>query len=80
MDIAGLVTVLKYVMAHDIGRAINPQLVELQMEGGAAGPGVRPSGPKARLWPAGRKGRRFDREREALAGLTTGKFRRRDKP
>lgn len=31
----GLVTVLKYVMAHDIGRAINPQLVELQMEGGA---------------------------------------------
>lgn len=31
----GAITVLKYVVAHDIGRAINPQLVEGQMEGGA---------------------------------------------
>lgn len=31
----GLVKVLKYVVAHDIGRAINPLLVEGQMEGGA---------------------------------------------
>lgn len=30
----GLVSVVKYVVAHDIGRAINPQLVEAQMEGG----------------------------------------------
>ncbi|MDQ1850181.1 molybdopterin-dependent oxidoreductase [Gemmobacter fulvus] len=29
----GLVTVLNYVSAHDIGRAINPLLVEAQMEG-----------------------------------------------
>ncbi len=31
----GAVSVVKYVVAHDIGRAINPQLVEGQMEGGA---------------------------------------------
>ncbi len=31
----GQVQVLKYVVAHDIGRAINPQLVEAQLEGGA---------------------------------------------
>lgn len=29
----GMVTVLNYVSAHDIGRAINPLLVEAQMEG-----------------------------------------------
>jgi len=29
----GIVTVLNYVSAHDIGRAINPLLVEAQMEG-----------------------------------------------
>lgn len=31
----GLVTVVKYVAAHDIGRAINPQIVEGQLEGSA---------------------------------------------
>ena len=31
----GVVTVLRYVMAHDIGRAINPQAVEGQLQGGA---------------------------------------------
>jgi xanthine dehydrogenase molybdenum-binding subunit len=31
----GVVKVIKYLAAHDIGRAINPQLVEGQIEGGA---------------------------------------------
>ena len=31
----GVIKVLKYVVAHDIGRAINPQAVEGQIEGGA---------------------------------------------
>lgn len=31
----GMVTVEKYVVAHDIGRAINPLLVEAQLEGSA---------------------------------------------
>jgi len=30
----GIIKVLKYVVAHDIGRAINPQSVEGQLEGG----------------------------------------------
>ena len=32
----GVIQVIKYVVAHDIGRAINPQTVEGQLEGGAA--------------------------------------------
>lgn len=32
---SGAVKVIKYLAAHDIGRAINPQLVEGQIEGGA---------------------------------------------
>jgi xanthine dehydrogenase molybdenum-binding subunit len=32
----GVVKLLKYVVAHDIGRAINPQSVEGQLEGGTA--------------------------------------------
>jgi len=32
----GVIKVLKFVMAHDIGRAINPQNVEGSLEGGAA--------------------------------------------
>ncbi len=31
----GVIKVLKYVVAHDIGRAINPQTVEGQLEGGS---------------------------------------------
>jgi xanthine dehydrogenase molybdenum-binding subunit len=31
----GLVSLVKYTVAHDIGRAINPLLVEAQLEGGA---------------------------------------------
>lgn len=31
----GEITVIKYVVAHDIGKAINPQTVEAQLEGGA---------------------------------------------
>jgi CO/xanthine dehydrogenase Mo-binding subunit len=31
----GRVTLLKYVAAHDVGRAINPQSVEGQIQGGA---------------------------------------------
>ena len=31
----GIVSVVRYVMAHDIGRAINPQAVEGQLQGGA---------------------------------------------
>ena len=30
----GVITVIKYIVAHDIGRAINPQTVEGQLEGG----------------------------------------------
>ena len=32
----GVIKVIKYAIAHDIGRAINPQNVEGQLEGGAA--------------------------------------------
>jgi xanthine dehydrogenase molybdenum-binding subunit len=32
----GIIKVIKYVLAHDIGRAINPQNVEGQLEGGTA--------------------------------------------
>ncbi|MFC1909949.1 xanthine dehydrogenase family protein molybdopterin-binding subunit [Chloroflexota bacterium] len=32
----GVIKIIKYVVAHDIGRAINPQSVEGQLEGGAA--------------------------------------------
>jgi xanthine dehydrogenase molybdenum-binding subunit len=32
----GVIKVIKYVIAHDIGRAINPLNVEGQLEGGAA--------------------------------------------
>ena len=31
----GLVSIVNYVVAHDIGKAINPQLVEAQLEGGS---------------------------------------------
>jgi len=34
--VTGVINVLKYVVAHDIGRAINPQTVEGQLQGGAA--------------------------------------------